>query len=131
MAAITELNSFGEALVAEAAGPGVTFKIATEIKNGIQWRACDDFGLAAENTPHTGKSHCDFRSPISMHIGHIERTPNNMAELRDSKCAEYWTRAMKRELESHAEIETFSDESIPQQVNVISAMWCFRVKHRQ
>ena len=89
MAAIPELQSFGEALLRETAGPGVTFEIATEIEHEIRWGSCDDFGLAAESTPHPGESYCNFRSRIGMSIGHIESTPQNMAELRDLKYAEY------------------------------------------
>ena len=48
-----------------------------------------------------------------------------MTELRDSKYAEYYTRAMKSELEDHAAIVTSSDGNIPQGVNVISAKWVF------
>ena len=69
----------------------MTFEIATEIEQEIRLRAYDDFGLAAEGTPHPRESNGDFRSPIGMHIGHIESTPQNMAELRDSKYAKYCT----------------------------------------
>ena len=69
--------------------------------------ACDDFGLVVENTPHSGSSDCYFRSTIDMDIGDIESTSQNMAELRDSKYAEYWTPAMKSELESHDAIGIF------------------------
>ena len=48
-----------------------------------------------------------------------------MAELSDSKYAEYWTKGMKSELECHAAIGTFSDENILQRVNIISAKWDF------
>ena len=68
MATITELQYFGEALLTEAAGPGVTFNITREIGHKIQWGVCDDFGLAAESTPHPRESYCDFRSPIGKHI---------------------------------------------------------------
>ena len=54
MAAITELQKCGEALLTEAEGSGVKFDIATEIEHEIQCGACDDFGLAAESTPHPG-----------------------------------------------------------------------------
>ena len=61
-----------------------------------------------------GNSDWDFRSTIGMHTGHIESTPQNRAELRDSKYAEYWTRrAMKSELEGRTVLGTFSDENIP------------------
>ena len=83
--AITELQNFGEVPPTEAAGPGVAFEIVTEIVHEIQWGACDDFGLAAESTPHPGEFDCGFRFPIGMHIGDIESTPQNMAELRNSK----------------------------------------------
>ena len=87
MAAITELQHCGEALLTEAAGPGGISEIATETEHEIQWGACDDFGLAAESTPYPRESECDFRSPIDMHIGHIESTPESMTELRDSQYA--------------------------------------------
>ena len=71
MTAITGLHNVIEALLTEGVGPGVTLKIATEIEQEMQYGACNDFGLAAENTPHPWESACDFRSPIGMHIGHI------------------------------------------------------------
>ena len=121
MGAITKLQAFGEALLTETAGPGEKFKIAREIEHLIQWRACEDFGLAAEGT--TNSRECDyvFRSEFGMHIGHIESTPRNMAELRDLKYAEWWTRVMTGELEGHAAVGSFSDENVPQGMDAISA----------
>ena len=107
MAALTEIQNFGEALRTEAAGPGVTFEIWTEIEHEIQWGVCDDFVLAAESTPYPGESNNDFPSLIGMHIGHIENTLQSMVELRHSKYAEYWIRAMKSELEGHSTTGTF------------------------
>ena len=83
--AITELQSFGEALLTEAAGPEVIFEITTDIEHEIRWGAYDDFGHATGSTPHPRESDCDFRSPNGMHNGHTESTTQNMAELRDSK----------------------------------------------
>ena len=62
----------------------MTLEIATEIEHEIQWGACDDFGLAAESTPHPGESDCDFRSSNGIHIYVIGNTPQNTAHLRDS-----------------------------------------------
>ena len=56
-----------------------------------------------------------------MYIGHIESSTQNVVELRDSTDAKHWPRAIKTELEGHLAIGTFSNESIPQEVNVISA----------
>ena len=107
MALIIELQSFGEALLTEAAGPGVTFEITTDIEHAIQWGTYGDFGLTVESTPHPGESYYDFRSPNGMLNGHIESTPQNMTELRDSKHAEYWTRPIKSKLEGHAAFGIF------------------------
>ena len=79
---ITELQNCGETLLMEATGLGI--EIATQIEHEIQSGACDDFSLAAESDPHPGESDCGFHSPIGMHIGHIESTPQNIAELRNT-----------------------------------------------
>ena len=68
----------------------MTIEIATEIEHEIREGACDNFGFTAESTPYPEESDCDFRSPIDVHIiGQIESTPQIMAELSDSKYAEY------------------------------------------
>ena len=58
----------------------------------------------------------------------LESTTESMAELRDSKCAEYWTHAMKSWLERLAVISTSYDENISQRVNIIYAKWIFAWK---
>ena len=68
---ITELQTYGEVLLREAAGPRVRFQIATEIEKEIQWGASDGFGLLAESTPHPGNSDCNFRSPIDMRTSRV------------------------------------------------------------
>ena len=74
----------------EVVGLEMTFKmIATEVEHEIQWGASDDLSLAVESTSCPGESDGGFCSSIGMHIGHIESTPQTMAELRDSKYAEY------------------------------------------
>ena len=70
LVATPELQTFDEALLTEAAGSGVIFGFATEIQHEIQWRACDDFGLAAESTQHPGESDCDFRLAIGVQVTH-------------------------------------------------------------
>ena len=122
-AIVFDLQNGGEALLTEAAGPGLMFEIATEIEHKNQRGACDDVGLATERTLYPGESDRDFRSPIGMPINRIESTPQNMAELRDSKYKEYWTRAINTELKGCASVATFSDENIPQEVKAISAKW--------
>ena len=107
MAAICELQTFGEVLLTKAAGPGVTFEITTEIALEIQWGICDGFDLAVESAPHPVESDCDFRSRIGMRIVQIESMRQSMPELRDSKYGRYRTRAMKSELEGHAAVGTF------------------------
>ena len=56
-----------------------------------------------------------------MYIGHIESTPQNMAEIKDSEYAKHCPRALKSELEDYAASVTFSNENIPQEVSAISA----------
>ena len=67
----------------------MSFEIAMEIEHEVQWVACDDYSLAAESPPHPPESEYDFRSPIGIHIGQIESTQHDMAELINSKYGEY------------------------------------------
>ena len=111
---ITKLRNVGKTVRKEAAGLGVTFKIAPEIEHENQWGAYDEFGLAVESTSYPGKSDYDPWSPVGMHIGHIESTPQKMAALEDSNYAEYWIWVAKSELKGHVTYGTFSEGNTPQ-----------------
>ena len=112
MAAITVLDNFSEALLTEAAGAGVTSRSRRRSSPRFSGKLATT-SVSRRRALHTQGSLIKIMFPVGIHIGLIKSTPQDMAELRDSKYKEYWIRMMKSPLEGYATAGTFAGENIP------------------
>ena len=67
----------------------------------------DMYAFNVANASSPGEFEFGFRSPIGLHMGRAESTPQNWADIQKSEFYEEWLNAMRLQLDGHIETDTF------------------------
>ena len=86
------------------------------------------YAFNVANASSSGEFEFGFRSPIGLHVGQAESTPQTWADIQKSEFYEEWLNALRLELDGHIDIGPFSADVVKKGVNVITAKWVFAWK---